>query len=115
MATTSSFSAQRKEQLLIRRMKRCLREFATSKKSGVCQKRKVGTSRNRPSSRIECGRPLSPHRRPCRQLWALRAVLRTYVTPEQSDPVSLTKEYAEMLARLCEIKDVWCLPKVKGQ
>jgi hypothetical protein len=27
----------------------------------------------------------------------------------------LTKEYAEMLARLCEIKDVWCLPKEKGQ
>jgi hypothetical protein len=27
----------------------------------------------------------------------------------------IDKEYEEMLARLCKIKDVWCLPKEKGQ
>ena len=36
-------------------------------------------------------------------------------------PIDLTeravinKEYEEMLARVCKIKDVWCLPKAKGQ
>lgn len=32
-----------------------------------------------------------------------------------TETAALTKEYAEMLARICNIKDVWCLPKVKGQ
>jgi hypothetical protein len=36
-------------------------------------------------------------------------------------PIDLTeravinKEYEEMLGRLCKIKEVWCLPKEKGQ
>ncbi|MGQ0810378.1 MAG: hypothetical protein ACT4OO_04050 [Nitrospiraceae bacterium] len=33
----------------------------------------------------------------------------------QVETAALTKEYAEMLARLCKIKDLWCLPKSKGQ
>ena len=28
---------------------------------------------------------------------------------------AINKEYEEMLARLCKIKEVWCLPKEKGQ
>ena len=32
-----------------------------------------------------------------------------------TERAALTKEYAEMLTRLCKIKDVWCLPKEKGQ
>jgi hypothetical protein len=28
---------------------------------------------------------------------------------------AINKEYEEMLARLCKIKDVWCLPKEQGQ
>ena len=28
---------------------------------------------------------------------------------------AINKEYEEMLVRLCSIKDVWCLPKAKGQ
>ncbi len=28
---------------------------------------------------------------------------------------AITKEYEEMLARLCKIKEVWCLPKEKGK
>jgi len=32
-----------------------------------------------------------------------------------TERAALNKEYAEMLARLCKIKDVWCLPKEKGQ
>ncbi len=28
---------------------------------------------------------------------------------------AINKEYEEMLARLCKIKEVWCLPKDKGQ
>jgi hypothetical protein len=32
-----------------------------------------------------------------------------------TERAAITKEYEEMLARLCKIKDVWCLPKEKGQ
>jgi hypothetical protein len=32
-----------------------------------------------------------------------------------TERAALTKEYEEMLARLCKIKDLWCLPKEKGQ
>lgn len=32
-----------------------------------------------------------------------------------TEKAAITKEYEEMLARLCRIKDVWCLPKEKGQ
>ena len=32
-----------------------------------------------------------------------------------TERAALTKEYAEMLARLCQIKEVWCLPKEKGE
>jgi hypothetical protein len=32
-----------------------------------------------------------------------------------TERAAINKEYAEMLARLCNIKDVWCLPKEKGQ
>jgi hypothetical protein len=28
---------------------------------------------------------------------------------------AINKEYEEMLGRLCKIKEVWCLPKPKGQ
>jgi hypothetical protein len=28
---------------------------------------------------------------------------------------ALTKEYEEMLARLCKIKEGWCLPQPTGQ
>jgi hypothetical protein len=31
----------------------------------------------------------------------------------QKETAAITEEYAEMLARLCKIKDVWCLPKQK--
>ncbi len=33
----------------------------------------------------------------------------------QTETAAITKEYEEMLARLCKIKEVWCLPKEKGQ
>ena len=33
----------------------------------------------------------------------------------QTERASIYKEYEEMLARLCKIKEVWCLPKEKGQ
>jgi hypothetical protein len=33
----------------------------------------------------------------------------------QTTRAAINKEYAEMLARLCKIKDVWCLPKDRGQ
>ena len=33
----------------------------------------------------------------------------------QTETAAITKEYAEMLARLCKIKEAWCLPKEKGQ
>jgi hypothetical protein len=32
-----------------------------------------------------------------------------------TERAALTKEYEEMLARLCKIKDAWCLPGSKGQ
>ena len=32
-----------------------------------------------------------------------------------TETAALTKEYEEMLARLCKIKELWCLPKEKGQ
>lgn len=32
-----------------------------------------------------------------------------------TERAAVNKEYEEMLARLCNIKDVWCLPKEKGQ
>jgi hypothetical protein len=32
-----------------------------------------------------------------------------------TEGAAITKEYEEMLARLCKIKEVWCLPKEKGQ
>ncbi len=32
-----------------------------------------------------------------------------------TERAAINKEYEEMLARLCKIKDVWCLPKEKGQ
>jgi len=31
-----------------------------------------------------------------------------------TERAAINKEYEEMLARLCKIKDVWCLPKEKG-
>jgi hypothetical protein len=31
-----------------------------------------------------------------------------------TEKAAINKEYEEMLTRLCKIKDVWCLPKVKG-
>jgi hypothetical protein len=33
----------------------------------------------------------------------------------QAETAAITKEYKEMLARLCSIKEVWCLPKEKSQ
>jgi hypothetical protein len=32
-----------------------------------------------------------------------------------TERAAINKEYQEMLARLCKIKEVWCLPKEKGQ
>jgi hypothetical protein len=32
-----------------------------------------------------------------------------------TERATINKEYEEMLARLCKIKEVWCLPKEKGQ
>ena len=32
-----------------------------------------------------------------------------------TERVAITKDYEEMLARLCKIKEAWCLPKEKGQ
>jgi hypothetical protein len=32
-----------------------------------------------------------------------------------TERAKINKEYEEMLARLCKIKEVWCLPKEKGQ
>lgn len=32
-----------------------------------------------------------------------------------TERAAINKEYEEMLAKLCNIKDVWCLPKPKGQ
>jgi hypothetical protein len=32
-----------------------------------------------------------------------------------TERAAINKEYEEMLARLCKIKDAWCLPKEKGQ
>ena len=32
-----------------------------------------------------------------------------------TERAAINKEYEEMFARLCNIKDVWCLPKEKGQ
>ncbi|HET6459747.1 MAG TPA: hypothetical protein VFG29_03060 [Syntrophales bacterium] len=32
-----------------------------------------------------------------------------------TERAAINKEYEEMLARVCKIKDVWCLPKEKGQ
>lgn len=32
-----------------------------------------------------------------------------------TERAAINKEYEEMLARLCQIKDIWCLPKEKGQ
>lgn len=34
---------------------------------------------------------------------------------DQTEKAAINKEYEEMLARLCKIKEVWCLPKEKGQ
>jgi len=34
---------------------------------------------------------------------------------DQTEKAAINKEYAEMLARLCKIKEVWCLPKEKGE
>jgi hypothetical protein len=31
-----------------------------------------------------------------------------------TERAAINKEYDEMLARLCKIKEVWCLPKEKG-
>jgi hypothetical protein len=31
-----------------------------------------------------------------------------------TERAAINKEYEEMLARLCKIKDVWCLPKEQG-
>jgi len=31
-----------------------------------------------------------------------------------TERAAINKEYEEMLARLCKIKDVWCLPKPEG-
>jgi hypothetical protein len=32
-----------------------------------------------------------------------------------TERAGINKEYEEMLARLCEIKEVWCLPEEEGQ
>ena len=32
-----------------------------------------------------------------------------------TERAAINKEYEEMLAKLCNIKEVWCLPKPKGQ
>ncbi len=32
-----------------------------------------------------------------------------------TERAAINKEYEEMLGRLCKIKEVWCLPKEKGQ
>ncbi len=32
-----------------------------------------------------------------------------------TERAAINKEYEEMLAKVCKIKDVWCLPKEKGQ
>ena len=32
-----------------------------------------------------------------------------------TERAAINKEYEEMLARLCEIKEAWCLPKLTGQ
>jgi hypothetical protein len=32
-----------------------------------------------------------------------------------TERAAINKEYEEMLARLCKIKDAWCMPKPKGQ
>ena len=32
-----------------------------------------------------------------------------------TEKAAINKEYEEMLARLCKIKEVWCLPKEEGQ
>jgi hypothetical protein len=32
-----------------------------------------------------------------------------------TERAAINKEYEEMLARLCKIKEAWCLPKPKGQ
>ncbi len=32
-----------------------------------------------------------------------------------TERAAINREYEEMLARLCKIKEVWCLPKPKGQ
>jgi hypothetical protein len=32
-----------------------------------------------------------------------------------TERAAISKGYEEMLARLCNIKDVWCLPKEKGR
>ena len=32
-----------------------------------------------------------------------------------TETAAITKEYEEMLGQLCKIKEVWCLPKEKGQ
>jgi hypothetical protein len=32
-----------------------------------------------------------------------------------TERAAINKEYEEMLARLCKIKEAWCLPKLKGQ
>jgi len=32
-----------------------------------------------------------------------------------TERAAINKEYEEMLARICKIKEVWCLPKEKGQ
>jgi hypothetical protein len=32
-----------------------------------------------------------------------------------TEKAAITKGHEEILAKLCNIKDVWCLPKEKGQ
>jgi hypothetical protein len=32
-----------------------------------------------------------------------------------TERAAINTEYEEMLAKLCNIKEVWCLPKQKGQ
>ena len=32
-----------------------------------------------------------------------------------TERAAIKREYAEMLARLCNMKDVWCLPRESGQ
>jgi hypothetical protein len=32
-----------------------------------------------------------------------------------TETAAITKEYEEMLGRLCKIKQQWCLPKETGQ